>query len=354
MTEISNQQNKQKLGGAENVIIPPPLVTMDGNTLMAQEYEPLGFSIDQILPHGVFVFAGSPKVGKSWLTLDMCRAISTGGKQWDFSSTQGDVLYLALEDNFRRLHSRIKQMKAEGLDISHLHLATSSCGIQNGLLEQVHSFIAENPNTNFIAIDTLERIRGGMQENNIYACDYREMTKIREITDKHNITLLLVHHTRKMYDSDPLNTVSGSTGLVGAVDGVFVLVKNKRTGNDAKLNIINRDTKTFCFDLRFDEESCCWEFIGNSAEEGNDENILVIAVDEFLQDEWSGTATELSKILKQAVPDLDITPATIGKQLRSLVQVFRKDFGIAVDFDRDSGRKQISIKRIKSQSVVTA
>ena len=50
---------------------------------MAQEYESLQFTIEKILPHGIFVFAGSPKAGKSWLTIDMCQAISTGGKLWD-------------------------------------------------------------------------------------------------------------------------------------------------------------------------------------------------------------------------------------------------------------------------------
>ena len=87
-----NQQNQAN----------PPKVfaTIDGNSLMAQEYEPLQFAIDKILPHGIFIFAGSPKVGKSWLTLDMCRAISTGGKLWEFNTTQGDTLYLALEDKY--------------------------------------------------------------------------------------------------------------------------------------------------------------------------------------------------------------------------------------------------------------
>ena len=76
---------------------------IDGNTLMAQEYEPLRFAVDKILPHGVFILAGSGKIGKSWLSLDLCVNVATGGKLWEFSSEQGDVLYLALEDNCPRL-----------------------------------------------------------------------------------------------------------------------------------------------------------------------------------------------------------------------------------------------------------
>ena len=44
---------------------------IDGNTLLAQEYEPLRFAVEKILPHGIFILAGSGKIGKSWLSLDL-------------------------------------------------------------------------------------------------------------------------------------------------------------------------------------------------------------------------------------------------------------------------------------------
>jgi len=328
-------------------IKPEPKIfhTIDGNSLMSQEYEPLQFSIEKILPHGIFVFAGSPKVGKSWLTLDMCHAISTGGMLWDFSTTQGDVLYLALEDKFSRLQNRLKQMQADDFDISRLHLTTASFGIQNGLLEQVHNFIANYPKTNFIAIDTLEKIRDGGRDKDIYSCDYNDMNKLREITDKHNITLLLVHHTRKMYDPDPLNTISGSTGLIGAVDGAFVLIKDNRTGNNAKLTISNRDTENFCFELRFESETCRWDFMGDSIESGDDENTLGFLLNDFLEDEWSGTATELCNELKKHDANFNLTPAILVKKLNASNSLFKKDYGIVFERDRNKKTKRIFLHR---------
>jgi len=68
--------------------------TIDGNTLMLQEYEPLQFAVEKILPHGLFIMAGSGKIGKSWLSLDIGTAVATGGKLWDFAAEQGEVLYL--------------------------------------------------------------------------------------------------------------------------------------------------------------------------------------------------------------------------------------------------------------------
>jgi RecA-family ATPase len=275
----------------------------------------------------------------------MCHAISTGGKLWDFPATQGDVLYLALEDKYHRLQGRLLQMKADNLDISRLHLATASFGLQDGLLEQVHNFIAAYPNTNFIAIDTLERIRNGGRDRDIYSCDYSDMNKLREITDKHSLTLLLVHHTRKMYDPDPLNTVSGSTGLIGAVDGALVLSKDKRTGSKAKLIISNRDTEGFYFDLRFDPDTFRWDFIGNSTEGGDDVDALCFSLDEFLQDEWSGTATELCNELKNRDANFNLAPSTLGKKIVASIGLLEKDYGILYDPDRSNKNRKIFLLR---------
>jgi RecA-family ATPase len=189
---------------------------IDANTLMAQEYEPLQFAVEKILPHGLFILAGSGKIGKSWLSLDLCVNVATGGRLWDFSSEQGDVLYLALEDNHPRLQDRLNKIKADSIDISRLKLTTASFGISSGLLEQTKNHLTHYPDAKLIVIDTLKRIRDTEFDKNIYACDYRDMTSLRGITDKHKLTLLLIHHTRKLHDDDPLNTLSGSMGLVGS------------------------------------------------------------------------------------------------------------------------------------------
>jgi hypothetical protein len=180
-----------------------------------------------------------------------------------------------------------------------------------------------------------------------YSCDYSDMSKLREITDKHKLTLLLVHHTRKMYDPDPLNTVSGSTGLIGAVDGAFVLVKSKRTGSKAKLIISNRDTESFSFELRFDPDTCLWDFIGNSTEDGEDEDAFCFSLNEFLQDEWSGTATELCNELKKRDPNFPFIPSTLGKQLNASIGALKKDYGIIYDRDRSNKTKQIFLRRVE-------
>lgn len=83
-----------------------PLQTITASTLMNTQFDPLSFSIEKLLPQGIFILAGSGKIGKLWLALDMCVAVATGGKLWDYNAFCGDVLYLALEDTHPRLQSR--------------------------------------------------------------------------------------------------------------------------------------------------------------------------------------------------------------------------------------------------------
>jgi hypothetical protein len=313
---------------------------------MAMEFEPLQFTAEKILPHGLFILAGSPKIGKSWLALDLCRAVATGGKLWDFNAEQGDVLYFALEDRHRRIQDRLKKIQGENINLSRLHTSLTAAGLQAGLLDDVNDFISFYPQTNLIIIDTFEHIRkGGSNEKTLYSCDYKDMNLLREITNRHKVTLLLIHHTRKMHDPDPLNTISGSTGLSGATDGLLVLEKAKRTGDNAKLTIANRDTEGFCFDLRFDNDACRWVFVGNHQDSEDNGDMLAILIDDFLQDEWSGTATELCAELKKQCDSFSLTPNTITKNLKAADGLFKKEFNIAVSFGRVSNKRGIILKR---------
>jgi hypothetical protein len=320
--------------------------TINAADLMKKEFEPLRFSVDRILPHGLFILAGSGKIGKSWLALDMCAAVSSGGKLWEFPAEQGEVLYLALEDSHARLQGRLLKNEAEETDISRLHLATASFGISGGLIEQTHNFLEQYPDTKMIIVDTLERIRDTEQDKGMYSNDYRDMTALRDITNKHRLTLLLIHHTRKMYDPDPLNNLSGSTGLIGSVDGVFVLGKDKRTSHKAKLTIANRDTEGFCFKLEFDPDKCKWLFMGNDEDTPKTDEPFCLLIADLMKDRdaWRGTATELSDILNSTNPDCGINHLNITKKLNANTGLLKEKHNIDIGTDeRKTAKRTITL-----------
>ena len=171
------------------------------------------------------------------------------------------------------------------------------------------------------------------------------MNILREITEKYNLSLILVHHTRKLRDADPLNTISGSTGLSGATDGLLVLQKARRTGGEAVLTIANRDTEGFCFDLLFNDQTCHWDFIGNHDEVEDEEDPMTILLNEFLSEEWSGTATELLTGLQKLDSNLDIKPATLSKWLKDTRNLLKVEHNISVCFERNRNSRQIILRR---------
>ena len=338
---------------------PNKLTTIDYNTLMKQAYAPLKFSINDILPQGLFILAGAPKIGKSWLILDMCHSIAKGTELWGYNTTKSDVLYIALEDNYRRLQDRLKKIVASEppTEPLHLHLAVSAKGIHDGLIEQVDEFMEDHPNTGFIAIDTLEHIRKGeidRKDRGLYSTDYADMQILRAITNKYDgITLMLIHHTRKMYDADPLFTVTGSTGLTGAVDGIWVLDKEKRAENKAVLSILNRDTKGYAFKLQLDEDNCKWQFLGECENtEQDDKERLALAINSlFVQNdindtaEWKGNATALCTTLLKIDDRLSITERTIKNKLniQDLQNLLKNKYSISYKY-QEFGRNIILAK----------
>src|SRR5699024_11349611 len=109
--------------------------------------------------------------------------------------------------------------------------------------KQLDKLMQEHTNTKLIIVDTIQKIRehGGDKYN--YAIDYEIVAKLKAFSDKHNVCLLVVHHTRKMESEDSFDMISGTNGLLGAADGAFILQKKKRTDRSAKLSVVGREDR---------------------------------------------------------------------------------------------------------------
>jgi RecA-family ATPase len=231
--------------------MPKKLETMDAETLMTTPMEPLKFVVSGLIPEGLHVLAGSPKIGKSCLALWICLQVAKGEKVWGFETNKSEVLYLCLEDSFARIQSRLFEITDEAS--STLHFAVMSDAIVSGLEHQIECFIKEHPDTGLIVIDTLQKVRKTVSANvNPYASDYDDINALKQIADRHHLAILLVHHLRKTGDADPLNMISGTSGIAGGADTNFVLQKDKLTENTATLICTGRDIEGREFTLLYD------------------------------------------------------------------------------------------------------
>lgn len=219
--------------------------TFTAAQLLAKEFPPLRWLVDGVLPEGCTLLAAPPKVGKSRLALQMALALANGGYALNSETTQCqaiEALYLALESGERRLQKDIRQLQPDGTIPVGLHLATAWRRLAEGGIGDLDTFLEREPGVKLIIIDTLAQARSATHGDNgfLYSSDYLTGAAIKELGDRHGISILIVHHTRKAISDDPLDSVSGSYGVTGSVDTVLVL-ERKRMESDGTLSIISRD-----------------------------------------------------------------------------------------------------------------
>jgi len=233
--------------------MPKKLETVTGETLMNMDLPPIRMIVHNPLPQGLHILAGAPKVGKSWLTLLLALKVVSGEPFWGQPTEKGSVLYLCLEDSLARIKNRMLDLT--DIAPANIHFATVAETINGGVVDQIKEFITEVPDLTIIVIDTLQCIRNVSGDTTAYTNDYRDIKRLKHITDSKNIAILLVHHVRKQNDSDPFNMISGTTGLTGAVDGSYVLVKESKSSSSAKLFVTGRDIEDMEYMLEFDKNS---------------------------------------------------------------------------------------------------
>ena len=237
---------------------PSYLQTISMNELFDTQYRSKQPLIDGLLYPGTYIFAGSPKLGKSFLMAQLAYHVSTGTPLWNYPTRKGTVLYLALEDDYRRLQERLYRMfGTESTD--NLYFSVSASQLGNGLDEQFARFVAEHRDTKLIIIDTLQKVREVGGDNYSYANDYQIMARLKSFADAHGLCLLLVHHTRKQNADDKFDMISGTSGLLGVADGAFLLQKEKRTGNAATLEVSGRDQQDQKLYLIRNTETLLWD-----------------------------------------------------------------------------------------------
>lgn len=228
----------------KNIGVTLPAKALDGFTaedLSKKTFPPLSWVVKDILPEGCYILSARPKVGKSWLALQTCLGVAYGTSVLGKTVSQGKAIYLALEDNQRRLQDRLSQLRPKGYATPNLILHTNWLSFDNGGLEAIIELI-KNQEPKIVVIDTLAKVRPKMARNSsVYESDYNALAPLTEVANKYRCCILVITHNRKgKSDTDALEQVSGSLGLTGAVDGALV-IDGVRTDKHYKLSLIGRD-----------------------------------------------------------------------------------------------------------------
>jgi hypothetical protein len=238
--------------------------------LQTKQFKPVHIILPSLIPEGVTILAGKPKIGKSWLALDVCLAVAdeTRFVLGEMKPVHGDALYLALEDSQRRLKKRLSHIIQEGQNAwsPRLQLHTEWKRFDQGGLEDIEEWITSVTDPRLIWIDTLVKVRPQARKNEAaYDGDYRAMAGLQTLAGKYpGLGIVVCHHLRKASsEDDAFDDVNGTLGLTGAADTIIVM---KRHSGMVKVFVRGRDIEDGEFAAEFNRNTYRWRLVGNAAE----------------------------------------------------------------------------------------
>lgn len=244
-----------------------PVEIFSVEDLYGMEFKEPRWAIPTIWCEGLTIFAGRPKLGKSWVCLGCGIAIAGGGLAFaKLRVTRGEVLYMALEDGKRRIKARLKSILGTLKPPAGLHFAFDWTRFDEGGLEQLSAWLSAHPNCRLVVIDTYKRVRPKEAKGaRLYDADYDALAPVAKLAIEKGVAIIVVFHTRKGEASDPLELISGTLGLAGAADAVAVF-KRERGQADASLFITGRDIEERDLALKWHVENTTWELLGDAEE----------------------------------------------------------------------------------------
>lgn len=315
--------------------------------LIEHDFGETEWIVEGLLPLGLSMIVSPPKFGKSFLMLNLGLHVVAGEPFWGLLTTRSPVLYLALEDTFKRVGNRLELITEQTDD--DFEIAVRSSNIGGGLIDQLESYMAEHPDTKLVMLDTLQIVRNSIYDN-AYSADYSDLRVLKEFADNHSIALMVVHHTRKARDPDDVfANISGTNGLMGACDTVFVLDKDKRGNRYATLSVTGRDVEFQELRLLFRDGE--WEFIESLSSDDFEETEVPACIQavagfmELRQEDWTGTASELIGLLDCGT----IRSSVLGRHLGSY-RNYLLERGVRCTRERTGSARIIHLETIEDDA----
>ena len=291
-----------------------PLRVISAPDLQRAQLPPVKYLVDGLLPEGTSLLTAASKVGKSWMVLDLGLCIAAGEPFLSRPTTKTGTLYLALEDSLNRLQNRMDKVLGGKPPPPLFCFTTEAPKLDDGLLDVLEDHLKKCPDTRLLIVDTLQKVRGqALPREGPYAQDYREMETLKGFMDKRGVSVLFVHHNRKMKDDgDPFNMISGTNGLMGAADTIWTITKANRADEEATLHVTGRDVAQSDTVIRFDKSSWTWKPMGSAdwlaeqrARLAYDGSPIVKTIKKLLEQSpghrWDGTAKDLMEAGKYIV-----------------------------------------------------
>lgn len=245
-------------------VLPPPRKTRwSVAELLDTEFPEPKWIVPGIFTEGLVLLGGRPKIGKSWMSLQLAGAVATGGKFLGRSIDQGAVLYYALEDSPRRLKDRIQKL---GIPRdAPINIIQETRPLQSGGYDDLARELQDGHYA-LAVIDTLTRAVPGLDQNEGRFIGPL-MARLQMLALEQATCLQIDDHHRKAAGFTPseIDDPIGATAKVAACDEVAGIFKQQgKLG--ARFLVTGRDIEPVDLQIHFDGLTGCWQLLGESNE----------------------------------------------------------------------------------------
>lgn len=248
---------------------PPALDLLTSHEILTTNWPEPTYTVPNLLPAGLTILAGHPKIGKSWLCLQLARSIATGQPLMGEDVDRGGVLYLALEDSPIRLQTRLQRQSWPADVNGNMHVM-----LYNQFAEQIGDLnhpegcvvlarYIEHYKPRLVVIDTLSRAFGGDQ--NVVNIMTDALAPVHAMAHTYGCAVVLVdHHTKKTTSADAVHNILGSIAK-GAIADTLLGLYRQRGESYARLLVTGRDIEDRLLAIRYDPDAGLWMLEGEAA-----------------------------------------------------------------------------------------
>jgi hypothetical protein len=238
----------------------------NGEWLDKQEFPPVSWTVPGIVPEGMSLLIGGPKVGKSWMSLDLALAVASGGVAFGCIEVgpPRSVLLLALEDSDRRIKERTRTLEPWArIPKLFTYLTRVKPGYAKATIQAWLRTLDPFGLPPLVILDTYGKAMPAQDRvASQYAHDYAVAGGLKEACDEHpGMSLVVLHHDRKASADDFVDAVSGTNGIAGAADTILVIAR-PRNEPDGLLKVTGRDVTEAEYAVSF--KDCQWRLVGDS------------------------------------------------------------------------------------------
>jgi DNA-binding transcriptional ArsR family regulator len=240
----------------------PPIQTMSATDILSGNFDPPQERIEGLLTRGIALFAGRAKAGKTQLCMQGTISLATGEEFLYRKVSPCGVLFLALEESPGSVQARLHNLSlTPGALIYPIYFSWDLQPLGSGGEDQLADFLQKHPEVQVVIIDPFVYVSPKTNRKDLswYEQDYQKIEILRPLVREREVTIILVHHLRKQEAEDPLLTVSGSTGLIAAVDTIWIL--QPKGNQKATLTVRGRHLKSEELALQFD--GLKWTYLGD-------------------------------------------------------------------------------------------